>query len=270
MFRGHRGSPRVRVTSPERLACLLSDRLAERGDRGRAITLAQLLEDVLAYPGVRSELGLAGKGEYDLAMLGLLTHRSLLQVDPAVAAAARRELESPEPGLGFSDDFADRLLRLRPGTPPVAGAESMADGERAEDAESSASSAGSEDAAAPAAGSKEAAVPVADPEDAAAPAAGPEDAAVPAAVPLADMPAPAAEPGGGNAAGIPTDDAPDASEPGAASCRACAAPLPRRDGVRYCPRCGADQAETRCLACGELLEREWRFCPRCGRGLEAS
>ena len=103
----------MKVTSPRTLARLLLDRLATAGDPGRALTLAQLLDDHLAYSYVRAELGLAGKGEYDVAILGLLADRTLLQVDPALEAAARRELETPEPALAFADALSERLLRLR-------------------------------------------------------------------------------------------------------------------------------------------------------------
>ena len=103
----------MKVTSPQTLARLLFDRLAETGDPKRAVTLAQLLDDHLAYARVRPELQLAGKGEYDVGILGLLADRTLLQADPALEAAARRELEGPEPGLTFAEALAERLLRLR-------------------------------------------------------------------------------------------------------------------------------------------------------------
>lgn len=259
----------MRITSPETLARLLADRLAERGDPGRAITLAQLLEDVLSYPGVRSELGLAGKGEYDMAMLGLLTHRSLLQVDPAVAAAARRELESPEPGLGFSDDFAEHLLRLRPGRIPSPSAAALADPEPPETTdevevappeplESAAEDVGPIEDEAPTADEAPPAHESPPADDAPSMVEPPPvDAAIDADPDLAIEIDPAAEP-------VPVID-----EARTVTCGACAGDLPERAGLRYCPHCGADQTAIRCNACGELLERGWRFCPRCGRGLDA-
>lgn len=104
----------MKVTSPETLARLLSDRLAESGDPSRAVTLSEFLNQHLAYPLVRAALGLADKGEYDLAVLHLLSDQDRLQVDPVIAAAATRELATPEPALTFSALLSDHPLSLRP------------------------------------------------------------------------------------------------------------------------------------------------------------
>lgn len=244
----------MKVASPEALARLLFRRLAERGDPGRAITLEQLLEDVLGYAAVRRELGLAGKGEYDVAMLGLLTHRSLLQVDPAVAAAAREELGSPEPGLEFSKAFAEHLLRLRPGSmppSPESGAESLESG-----AELPESGPGTD----------------IEEEEADEEAAVGDDAMV-----AEDEVKRAEEPGrerigpaGPEAAEPAEPEVKDPDETGEAPCWACSGGMPAGEGMRYCPHCGTDQAARRCASCGERRERDWRFCPRCGRGLDPS
>ena len=175
------------MTSPEALALLLSERLAGGGDPSRSVPLSEFLNDYLPYSYVRATLGLAGKGEYDVAVLHLLTDPSQLDVDPAVAAAAKRELATPEPALGFSAPLADRLLRLRAGGAP----------EELED------------------------------------------------------PGASAETG--------TESTPE--------CWDCDIPLPLREGVRYCPRCGADQEVPRCPDCGELVEADWSYCSRCGRAL---
>jgi len=105
----------VDVTSPEALVHLLSERLAEDGDPTRPVSLSELLNHHLSYPFVRARLGLAGKGEYDVAVLNLLADPTRLVVDPAIATAARRELATPEPALGFSAPLADRQLRVPPG-----------------------------------------------------------------------------------------------------------------------------------------------------------
>jgi len=189
----------MEVTSPEALARLLSERLAEGGDPFRPVPLSELLNHHLSYPYVRATLDLAGKGEYDVAVLNLLTDPTRLDVDPAVLAAAKRELATPEPALGFSGPLADRVLRIRTGGVP----EEIEDPEESPEREESA-----------------------EPEE-------------------------LAEPG--------PDSAPE--------CWDCEVPLPRREGVRYCPRCGADQEVPRCPDCRELVEPDWSYCSRCGRAL---
>lgn len=52
-----------------------------------------------------------------------------------------------------------------------------------------------------------------------------------------------------------------------ARCAACAAAMPRRSGLRYCPYCGADQMGRtirRCARCGDTIEPDWAFCIACG------
>lgn len=52
------------------------------------------------------------------------------------------------------------------------------------------------------------------------------------------------------------------------SCRSCGEPLPEREDLIYCPRCGADQRKISCPSCGTELEPGWRFCVACGEELE--
>lgn len=47
-------------------------------------------------------------------------------------------------------------------------------------------------------------------------------------------------------------------------CVACGDRLPAREGLRYCPACGADQNRWPCPACGQVVERGWKFCAMCG------
>lgn len=297
----------MKVTSPHTLARLLYERLAEGGDPKRAVTLAQLLDDHLAYSRVRPGLQLAGKGEYDVAVLGLLADRSLLQADPALEAAARRELEGPEPGLTFAGALAERLLRLRdPGLEPSGGKTTLASGaplrrvrptvepkptgETAEEPEAT-TDVEPERVAEPEPAAVAGTVPEADPAEAEAVA---EPEREPEQEPEQE-PEPVA--GGGRAVGAestvvsgPTvvsepgleiDVAGDDPDPGempgqaagaaraAAACWACSGGLPDREGIRFCPRCGVDQEAPRCTACGDRLESDWAFCPRCGRALDA-
>lgn len=68
----------------------------------------------------------------------------------------------------------------------------------------------------------------------------------------------AAETLGAEVAGADADDA--QSE----SCRKCAAPLPRVEGVRFCPSCGADQTVPTCAECGAEIDEDWSYCAFCG------
>jgi hypothetical protein len=47
-------------------------------------------------------------------------------------------------------------------------------------------------------------------------------------------------------------------------CSGCDEVLPPHRTVVFCPYCGRRIGETRCPACGEEMEPEWRFCLRCG------
>jgi predicted RNA-binding Zn-ribbon protein involved in translation (DUF1610 family) len=48
------------------------------------------------------------------------------------------------------------------------------------------------------------------------------------------------------------------------SCIACGEDLPAREGLRYCPACGADQTRWPCPHCGREVEKGWKFCAMCG------
>jgi predicted RNA-binding Zn-ribbon protein involved in translation (DUF1610 family) len=48
------------------------------------------------------------------------------------------------------------------------------------------------------------------------------------------------------------------------NCVACGDDLPAREGLRFCPACGADQHRWPCPRCGHEVERGWKFCAMCG------
>lgn len=52
-------------------------------------------------------------------------------------------------------------------------------------------------------------------------------------------------------------------------CPWCAAALPDRPGLRFCPHCGSDVHSVPCASCQEPLEPGWRFCVRCGEPVGA-
>lgn len=62
----------------------------------------------------------------------------------------------------------------------------------------------------------------------------------------------------------PPPEAPTPSGIEASSCPECGKALPERDSLRFCPFCGANPFRVECSACGEELDRSWKFCVSCG------
>jgi predicted RNA-binding Zn-ribbon protein involved in translation (DUF1610 family) len=61
-------------------------------------------------------------------------------------------------------------------------------------------------------------------------------------------------------------EAPGSTRPaGSESCLQCGSELPSREGIRFCPRCGANQWLWPCAECAGEVERGWRYCPMCGQ-----
>ena len=268
----------MRIASAEALARLLTERLAESGDPGRAVTVAQLMARILPYALVRERLGLAGKAEYDLALLKLLTDRVLLQLDPALHEAAAKELDQPEPDLRPIEKLSESLLRVRDpaglarravetGGEPAA----ERDGKLVpEDGGEAVAECDEEPAAGPemepaAAAPPTARSPIPHAPDPAWREVDPPAPDRPAPGPAADPPGVEPAPGPWSA-GSPPGVSPPAASP-AVVCWSCAGPLPVREGARFCPRCGVDQQAARCAYCGDRLEPGWSYCPRCGRAL---
>ncbi|MBK5096865.1 MAG: hypothetical protein JJE01_03700 [Gemmatimonadetes bacterium] len=205
---------------------LLTRRLGEEGvPIGSPIAVAELYRRLVPYSICRDALGLATKAEYDMVLLRLLADDGSLDVDElALREAVSRELASPEPGLAILQRFAASEVRL----------------------------AGSADAPSPA------------PDPGSAESAGPppfsyeterlEQDRIPGLDDLDFVPEPSV-----------TDEPRDPVGSVVADvCAACSAPLPRRDGLRYCPTCGADQHRWPCGSCGATIERGWKFCAMCG------
>jgi len=220
------------------LARLVSRRLVETGEAVETpITIAELHRRLVPYPVCRSELGLASKAEYDVALLRMLVEEKLAVLDdPALVRAASEELESPEPGLAFLQKFAASELRVGPEAIVI-------------------------DEVAPAEHAPEVDVPGPAPIDMEL-GVGPDDL-IPGLDDLLFRPD-----------GTPDDDdspttpvATLEAEP-AVQCWSCKADLPEQAGARFCTACGTDQAIPVCTACGREIERDWAFCAFCGEAAQ--
>lgn len=223
---------------------LLLRRLDEVGvPRDAGIGVAEIHRRLIPYPLCRQSLGLATKAEYDVALLRLLADESRIRVaEGALREAVRHELETPEPALGILHRYA--ASEVRPAPPAAAApnrAEPAAPGERRERR--------------PAAADLETERRDTDRIP------GLDDLEL-----LPDPPGERATAGPGRTAGTgrTAGKAPAPPGPGDGSCRSCRAPLPAREGLRYCPRCGADQERWDCPSCGAAVERGWKYCAMCG------
>ncbi|MDX1390049.1 MAG: zinc ribbon domain-containing protein [Acidobacteriota bacterium] len=224
------------------LARLVSRRLIESGETAETpITVAELHRRLVPYPLCRSELGLASKAEYDVALLRMLVEERLAILnDRALVRAAVEELESPEPGLAFLQKFAASELRIGP--------EAMAHPRTAPDSSST--------------DTPEPASPGPAPVDMEL-SVGPDDL-IPGLDDLLFRPDGAPDP-------VDVSDEDDSTEPvatleaePASQCWNCRADLPDRPGARFCIACGADQSTPVCDSCGREIERDWAFCAFCG------
>jgi RNA polymerase subunit RPABC4/transcription elongation factor Spt4 len=206
---------------------------------GAGVGVAELHRRLIPYPLCRETLGLATKAEYDLALLRLLADEARVRVtERGLREAVRRELEAPEPALGILHRFAASEVHPVPAAgPPSPPEEPAAPGPPAR----------TESDSPPEAPSRR-------PPAAAHETERRDTDRIPGLDDLERLPDPPGEP-------RPPAASQQASS---ASCRACRAPLPTREGLRFCPRCGADQARWACASCGAEVEKGWRYCAMCG------
>jgi len=230
---------------------LLARRLEEEGMPPRVpISVAELHRRLLPYPLCRDRLGFASKAEYDVDLLRLIVDADTLQVpESALLEAAQKELRSPEPGLAVLQRFAASEVMLRTAASARAGrGPSEAEVTDRLDVEAE--------------GSVETGPPIADLETGRGRGS---------FVPGLDDPMLVPQDESADALGRKKAPAPQRLEEAAPAdratgrCRSCREPLPDRTGVRYCPRCGADQERWPCPSCGEQVERGWSYCALCGK-----
>ena len=239
------------MTSMDDMRALLERRLEEEGmPAGIPISVAELHRRLLPYPLCRDRLGFATKAEYDVGLLRLFVDGESLEVpEAALVEAVSSELRSPEPGLAMLQRFAASEVMLH-SAGAASGASAPPQPEKAE-------------AAGPEPGNGAGRQPV-EPRESVE--TGPPIAQLETGRERTDF-----IPGLDDPMLVPQDESADAlgrsrpAEGSGAPCRSCRAPLPDRTGLRYCPRCGADQELWPCPSCGEEVERGWRYCALCGK-----
>ena len=244
----------------------------------RPFEVAELYQTLIPYRHYRRELGIETNGDYEVALLRLLSgERGFLQVEPTMQEAMERELTGNNPNTALFREFAASRVSLSPDAARVA--EQMAK----RDALGTAIGATAAFGASAAATAPPHAAPASTPP-AAAPAPPPPPRAAAPAPPSA--PASAANtPGYGFASaqhgsatpagGVPrgTSHTPPTAQRATphgltgGACPYCNGALPTGRKIVFCPNCGQNLTIQRCPACGTELEMGWKFCITCGRGM---
>jgi hypothetical protein len=187
-------------------------------------TVAEIYQNLVPYRTHRDRIGVEMNGDYEDALLRLLSGEGeyLLLESEHARNEITDELSSPNPNTGLYREFAAVDVRLNPLRMPR---------------------------------------DLPDPVRAGSPPFTPPDIDIGAEQPprpagSTSRPAPPS-PAPGAAAGSSVRDAP-------AGCPWCREALPRKGNLNYCPFCGADLQTAPCPNCGEELEVGWRFCAACG------
>lgn len=245
------------MTPVERLHQALVDALIQSRPHAldQPVTVAEIYQDLVPYRNVRSDLGFAMNADYEHALLQLLAGvEDLARIEPIeIREQLRLELESSNPDVGLFRDFAPcdvfitipdrRYEPAQPGietvSPPPPPSQNPLDSleKRTElpfELPSSEPPPLDREHVAPRQTSGTQPRPV-------------------AAVERVEVPKPVRpQVASGNAAAS------------ARRCVGCDQSLPREREVRFCPHCGRDQTQRSCSACGEKMEKGWRFCVQCG------
>lgn len=248
-------------------------------------TVAEIYQELVPYRNYRDQIGAAMNGDYEDALLRLLSGTGgylVLESEPA-RKRLLDELSSNNPNTGIFREYAALDVRLNqariptdpmpasppppaPSLPPAASVTKSAPPPTASPvpqptaapSKGAVSSTPSSGTTAPVAPRMEQQMQNSSPQRAQPAPASPkpsETAAVRAS-------APASQPGRAAAgAGQPMGET--------TPCRWCREELPKREKLRFCPFCGTDVNLVPCRACGEELEPQWRFCVACGTQVAA-
>lgn len=222
----------------------------------RPFTVAEIYQDLVPYGAYRDVLGVEMNGDYEHALLRLLSGEGdYLEMESEHALREiREEIESVNPNTGLYREFAAVDVRLNPALIPDPAEVEV---HVPDDDEEEAGEGGwpTTDADAPASSDDYIqVVPLG-----AFASSGPLD-------PEMVDPGTAPEPNTLDATTADETEAADVSAPAPTldSCRWCREDLPKRDNLNFCPFCGTDVSLVPCISCGEALEGDWRFCIACG------
>jgi len=238
-----------------------------------SFTVAEIYQSLIPYRTHRDRLGVEMNGDYEDALLRLLGGEGdYLELESDTARERiRLELRSPNPNTGLYREYAAVGVHLNPKKLP----ERLEAGKSGSVPELALDGLGSDDVAPPKhrneamqANGGGGASAGEDGENSPAPTPSVRPGRSEVVLSSAPLVAPEAASSrnapdssgreGGAMAGSLSDEArPEA-------CPECAADLPDRDGLRFCPFCGANVFVMPCTHCGEVLERNWSFCISCG------
>lgn len=233
----------------------------------RPFEVSAIYQQVVPYRTNRRELDFASNDEYELALCQVLSGaRGLLNVEPEVQEALRRELDAPNPDLAAYRAYATSLVSLA--TEPLRDLmlRVTPDSLRA----------GSANAASP---SEQVAIAGRTTEAFETPPSAELEAIEPPPPPPPPAPVPPSasrSPGSRTATtrttgGEPLSPSLPLSRPvpvklaHGGNCRYCGTSLPEGRGVMFCPSCGHNVTVQHCPACNTELEVDWKFCITCGR-----
>jgi len=241
-----------------------------------SFTVAEIYQSLIPYRTHRDQLGVEINGDYEDTLLRLLSGEGeylILESEPA-RTRIRRELEAQSPNTGIYREFAAVGVRLNPVLIPGPG-EAQGEAEGGGDGHPTFL----DELAGPhvAPGAKRENSPL----GAVGPA--PETPAEPTGATRKGAARESAKANADAAVGVAatdhksattspevSDTAPSGRPIGAdavpSDCPDCHRALPQREGLRFCPHCGVNVFRVPCVACGEELERSWRFCFACGAG----
>jgi hypothetical protein len=212
---------------------------------GRPFTVAEIYQDLVPYAVYREALGVEMNGDYEHALLRLLSGEGgLVELESEAALRQiRDELESNNPNTGLFREFAAVDARLNMARILDAAPVALAPGPELNESDAVESETAMDDSDTQSEIEMESdgfqQVPLG-----AFAASGPLDPE------MVDAPA------GGRA------EASESNSPEV--CRWCRESLPQRDNLNYCPFCGTDVTLVPCQSCGEAVEANWRFCITCG------
>ncbi|MCH7892431.1 MAG: zinc ribbon domain-containing protein [Gemmatimonadetes bacterium] len=220
-------------------------------------TVAEIYQDLVPYRSHRALIGVEMNGDYEEALLQMLSGEGdCLVLDSEVARREMQaELATPNPNTGLFHEFAAAEVRLHPSRVPASARTG----------------------------------PEVQPEERAADEPSPEPVGAKAeeAAPVGpSRPEPGGSSEGGVVGHIETASTPplasvkvappDRSETKDAEssdamrvCHWCREALPARDSIHFCPFCGSDLRPSPCRKCGEPMEARWQFCGSCGTDVRA-